>query len=225
MTRRPRLAVAVLVSGSGTNLQAILDACAAGHIPARVSGVISDRPEAYGLERARAAGVPAAPLPTAGFPDRAAYDHALGERIRALAPGLVVLAGFMRILSPALVNDWAGRMLNIHPSLLPAYRGLHTHRRVLEAGERYHGTSVHFVTEALDAGPVIAQARLRIRPGDTEEGLKERIQAMEHRLYPEVVGLFAEGRLALEGTHVLLDGAPMPRPLLREEEALRSSAG
>jgi phosphoribosylglycinamide formyltransferase-1 len=213
------MGIVVLISGSGTNLQAILDAQRRGDIPVRVLAVISDQPEAYGLQRARAAGVPSECIDARGYPDRESYDAALGERLAALAPGLVVLAGFMRILSPPLVGRWSGRMLNVHPSLLPAYRGLHTHRRVLEAGERHHGTSVHFVTEELDGGPVIAQARLVIRPGDSEEDLKNRIQALEHLIYPEVVGWFATGRLRMQGDKVVMDGTVLPGPIVRDEQA------
>jgi phosphoribosylglycinamide formyltransferase-1 len=219
-TRRDPLRTVVLISGSGSNLQAIAEAAASGRIPAKVTAVLSDQPGAYGLERAARAGIPAECLPGADYDSREAYDAALGRRLAALDPELVVLAGFMRILTAGLVADWHGRMLNIHPSLLPAYRGLHTHRRVLAAGDREHGTSVHFVTEELDGGPVIAQARLRIRPGDDEERLQQRIQAMEHRLYPEVIGWFAGGRLRLEGERVWLDGAPLKAPLQRGEDEL-----
>lgn len=212
--------VVVMVSGSGTNLQAILDASAAGAIPVRVQAVLSDVPGAFGLERARQAGVPAECLPAADFGSREAFDRALGRRLEQLSPGLVVLAGFMRILGAPLVRDWAGRMLNIHPSLLPDYRGLHTHRRVLEAGERRHGTSVHFVTEELDGGPLIAQARLDIVAGDTETSLNRRIQALEHRLYPRVTGWFAAGRLRLGNAGVEFDGAPLSAPVIYEEAEL-----
>lgn len=212
--------VVVMISGSGTNLQAILDASAAGAIPARVHAVISDVPGAFGLERARQAGVPAECLPAADFDGREAFDRALGRRLEQLSPGLVVLAGFMRILGAPLVRQWAGRMLNIHPSLLPAYRGLHTHRRVLEAGERQHGTSVHFVTEELDGGPLIAQGRIDIRDDDTESSLNRRIQALEHRLYPEVIGWFGAGRLRLGDAGVELDGATLTAPVVREETEL-----
>lgn len=222
MTSSAPMPVAVMISGSGTNLQAILDAADAGAIPIRVHAVLSDVPGAFGLERARQAGVAAECLPAADFSDRHAFDRALGRRLEQLAPGLVVLAGFMRILSAPLVRAWAGRMLNIHPSLLPAYRGLHTHRRVLEAGERQHGTSVHFVTEELDGGPLIAQARLDIGPEDTETSLNQRIQALEHRLYPQVIGWFGAGRLRLGADGVQLDGTPLTAPVVRDEtEMLR----
>lgn len=215
--------VVVMISGSGTNLQAILDATAAGRLPVRVKAVLSDVPGAFGLERARQAGVPAECLPASDFADRASFDQALGQRLEQLAPGLVVLAGFMRILSAPLVRAWSGRMLNIHPSLLPKYRGLHTHRRVLEAGETEHGTSVHFVTEELDGGPLIAQARIRIRENDTETSLNQRIQALEHKLYPLVIGWFGDGRLRLGPDGVEFDGATLETPVIREEAELLSA--
>lgn len=219
------LRVVVLISGSGSNLQAIADACADGRIAATVTAVLSDQPQAFGLERAARAGIPAECLPGAGFASREDYDAALGARLAALAPDLVVLAGFMRILTGGLVAEWHGRMLNVHPSLLPAYRGLHTHRRVLAAGDAAHGTSVHYVTEELDGGPLIAQARLAVGPEDDEASLQRRIQAMEHRLYPEVIGWIAAGRLRLAGDVVVLDGEPLAAPVLRrEDELLRPGA-
>ena len=215
-----RLRVAVLISGSGSNLQAIMDAAAADRIPVDVVAVVSDRADAYGLARATTAGIPAVCLPGKDYGRREEFDAALGERLAALEPDLVVLAGFMRILTADLVAAWHGRMLNVHPSLLPAYRGLHTHRRALEAGDAEHGTSVHFVTPELDGGPVVAQARLRVAADDDEESLTRRIQAMEHRLYPEVVGWYGAGRLRLDGARILLDGAPLEGPVQRREDAL-----
>lgn len=209
--------IVVLISGSGTNLQAILDAARSGAIAARVVTVISDQPDAYGLQRAQRAGVPTECLRARDYPDREAYDAALGELLEAIDPGLVVLAGFMRILGAALVRRWSGRMLNVHPSLLPAYRGLHTHRRVLKAGEKWHGTSVHFVTEELDGGPLIAQARLGIGSGDTEQTLQERIQSLEHQIYPEVIGWYAAGRLRMVGDKVELDDRVLSQPVMSNE--------
>jgi len=223
MTDRAR--VVVLISGGGTNLQAIIEAADRGEIPVEIACVISDQPEAFGLQRAARAAIPTQVLPAAGFADRAAYDNALGELLDDLDPDVVVLAGFMRILTSDLVNRWRGRMLNIHPSLLPDYRGLHTHRRVLDAGERWHGTSVHFVTEELDGGPVIAQARLEIGAGDTEDSLNRRVQALEHRMYPAVIGWLAKDRVRMTEDGVEFDGEPLARPVVRsEEEWLRSSA-
>ena len=219
-TAGDRLRTVVLVSGSGSNLQAIIEACEAGRIPAAVTGVLSDQPAAFGLERAARAGIRSECLPGRDFDSRESYDEALGERLAALDPELVVLAGFMRILTGELVADWHGRMLNIHPSLLPAYRGLHTHRRVLAAGDRRHGTSVHFVTEELDGGPLIARAVLDISDRDDEDSLLRRIQAMEHRLYPEVIGWFASGRLRMANDEPTLDGKALSAPVEFLEEQL-----
>jgi len=212
------LEIVVLVSGSGSNLQAIMDTAQRGDIAARVRTVISDQPTAFGLQRAANAGVAQECLPGSDYPDRASYDAALARRLEELAPDLIVLAGFMRILTADLVNAWQGRMLNIHPSLLPDYRGLHTHRRVLEAGETYHGTTVHFVTEELDGGPLIAQSRLRIGADDDEQSLVRRVLAMEHRMYPQVIGWIAQGRLRLDEGQVELDGNIIERPVLIDEE-------
>ncbi len=220
-----RARVAVLISGGGTNLQAIIDAAGRGEIPVHVVCVVSDQPEAFGLQRAMRAGIPTRVQTVAGFEDRAAYDRALGDLLAGTDPDIVVLAGFMRILTGGLVRRWRGRMLNVHPSLLPGYRGLHTHRRVLEAGERWHGTSVHFVTEELDGGPVIAQARFEIGPDDDENSLNRRVQALEHRMYPAVIGWLAEGRVRMAGDRVELDGRLLEGPVVRDEETwLRSSA-
>ncbi len=220
----PPSRLAVLISGGGTNLQAIIDAASRGEIPVEVVSVISDQPEAYGLRRAEKAGIATRILSARGYADRDVYDRALGAILDEIDPDLVALAGFMRILTGPLVQRWRGRMLNVHPSLLPGYRGLHTHRRVLEAGESLHGTSIHFVTAELDGGPVIAQARLKIRPGDTEDSLNRRIQALEHRMYPAVLGWLARGRVRMVGDHVEIDGRLLEGPLVRdEEEWLRSS--
>lgn len=214
--RRP-LDVVVLISGGGTNLQAILDD-AAQTTAYRVAGVIANRGDAGGLARTRRAGVPARVVPHRDYPDRERFDRALAEVIDTFAPGLVALAGFMRILTPGFTERYAGRMLNIHPSLLPAYRGLHTHERVLEAGEREHGTSVHFVTNELDGGPVILQGRSPIRPDDTPARLQERIQNIEHRIYPLVIRWFAEGRLQLSDAGVIFDDRPLAAPLQFDPE-------
>jgi phosphoribosylglycinamide formyltransferase-1 len=212
---RPPLQLAVLVSGNGSNLQAIIDAIAAGRLNARIGLVASDRGDAYGLERARAAGIPTAVVSPRDYPDRAGWNDALGRLLDRSDAALVVMAGFMKVLDAGLVRRWPGRMLNIHPSLLPRYRGLHTHRRALEAGDAFHGTSIHFVTEELDGGPLVLQARIPVLPEDDEESLNARIQAREHQIYPEVVGWFADGRLALGEDGVLLDGRPLEGPVLR----------
>lgn len=200
-----------LVSGGGTNLQAILDA-AGDDLPVAVQAVISNRADAYGLERARQAGVHTEVLEPGGFADREAYDTALMALIDRFEPELVVLAGFMRILTPGFVRHYAGRMLNIHPSLLPKYRGLDTHARALANGDAEHGASVHFVTPDLDAGPLIVQARVPVEPGDTAETLAARVLEQEHRIYPLAIRWFAEGRLRLEDETVYLDGTPLKEP-------------
>ena len=206
----PPLPVVVLVSGHGSNLQAILDKAPALGIEVRA--VVSDRPEAHALERARRAGVPAVVVPPREHPDREAYDQALTSAVETHAPGLVVLAGFMRILGPGFVQRFEGRLLNVHPSLLPKYRGLHTHRAALRAGDTRHGCSVHFVTHELDAGAVIAQAVVPVLPGDDEAALRVRVQGAEHVIYPEVIGWFAAGRLGLREGQAVLDGALLEIP-------------
>lgn len=212
MSRTP-LPVAVLVSGFGSNLQALLDAAAAGRLAVDFRLVASDRADARGLERARNAGIPAAALPPAAYPDRAGWNRTLDAQLRESGAELVILAGFMRVLGPELVRAWQGRMLNIHPSLLPLHRGLHTHRRALEAGDRMHGTSIHFVTEELDGGPVILQARVPVLRGDDEQSLAQRVQAREHEVYPRVVGWVAAGRLRWRDEAAWLDGRRLLRPV------------
>lgn len=202
--------IVVLVSGNGSNLQAILDACQQGRINGSVVAVFSNKADAYGLERAREAGVPAHALAASQFADREAFDRQLMLEIDAYAPDLVVLAGYMRILSPAFVQRYAGRMLNIHPSLLPKYPGLHTHRQAIENGDDEHGTSVHFVTEELDGGPVILQAKVPVFSEDTEADVTARVQHQEHAIYPLVVSWFIEGRLAMREDRAWLDGQPLP---------------
>jgi phosphoribosylglycinamide formyltransferase-1 len=191
MPERESLSVVVLISGSGSNLQAIIDA----ELPITIRAVISNRADAYGLTRAEQAGIPTAVLDHRGFPDRESYDAALRELIDSYRPGLLVLAGFMRILSDGFVRHYEGRMINIHPSLLPKYRGLDTHARAIAAGDAEAGCSVHFVTPELDSGPIIIQARVTIRDGDTPETLAARVLEQEHRIYPEAIRKFAEGEL------------------------------
>lgn len=217
----PRLPVVVLISGGGTNLQAIIDAAARG-LPIEIRAVISNRADAYGLERARRAGIPTEVLDHRDFPDRQGFDQALAELIDGYRPSLVLLAGFMRILTPEFVHHYEGRMFNIHPSLLPKFQGLNTHERAIEAGEKEHGASIHFVTEELDGGPVIVQARVPVKRDDTPERLAARVLEQEHRIYPLAVKWFAEGRLALRDGRAWFDGRPLERPLqldeLEEEE-------
>ncbi|MGY3871374.1 phosphoribosylglycinamide formyltransferase [Aeromonas crassostreae] len=199
--------ILVLISGSGSNLQAILDGCAQGRIDGQVVAVISNKADAYGLVRAEQAGVATELLSHQGFDSREAYDAALMARIDSHQPDLIVLAGFMRILTGDLVRHYQGRMLNIHPSLLPKYQGLHTHQRAIDAGDREHGASVHFVTEELDGGPVVLQARVPIFPEDEAADVAARVQTQEHSLYPLVVQWFCQGRLRCDGEGAWLDGA------------------
>jgi phosphoribosylglycinamide formyltransferase-1 len=198
------LPIGVLVSGRGSNLQAILEACARPGFPARVAVVISDRERAVALERARAAGVEALWINPKDFADREAFDRALVQELNARGVGLVCSAGFMRILSPVYVRAFAGRSLNIHPSLLPAFPGLHAQRQALDHGAKVAGATVHFTDEGMDSGPIVLQAAVPVEPGDTEETLSARILVQEHRLYPEAIRLFAEGRLRIEGRRVIV---------------------
>jgi len=211
-----RLPIVVLISGTGSNLRAIADQARAGSLPVEIRAVVSDRAEAAGLAWAADAGIATVALSPRAFPDRAAYDRELAAQVERFRPGLVVLAGFMRILGDEFVDRFAGRLLNIHPSLLPKYRGLHTHRRALEAGDREHGASVHFVTRELDGGPVVLQVRVPVRDGDDEAALATRVLAEEHRIYPECIGWFATGRLQMRDGVVLLDGRRLESPVVRE---------
>ena len=190
--------LAVLVSGRGSNLQAILDA----KLPLRVVAVLSNDPSAPALDRARAAGVPTVAIDHRRFADRAEFDRELAAALDRFQPDLVALAGFMRVLGDAFVERYAGRMVNIHPSLLPAFPGLHTHRRALEAGVRLHGCTVHFVTSALDMGPIIIQAAVPVRPDDDEASLAARVLEQEHRIYPQALAWLATGRVVLRDGRV-----------------------
>ncbi len=207
------LSLVVLVSGSGSNLQAIIDATA-NDLPAKIAAVISNRDDAYGLERASQNGIETRVLNHKPYPDRETYDQALMALIDSFQPGLIILAGFMRILSPLFVQHYQGRLLNIHPSLLPKYKGLHTHQRALEAGETLHGASVHFVTEELDGGPVILQAQVPVETNDTEERLAARVLKQEHIIYPQVIRWFAEGRIAINNHQLEMDGKPLSNPVI-----------
>ncbi len=210
--------IVVVLSGGGTNLQAIADEAASGRLPVRIAAVVSDQPDAYGLVRAAGLGIEAVCVPLEDYDSRDAFDAALAQAIDRFAPRLVVLAGFMRRLGGDFVRHYWGRLLNIHPSLLPAYRGLNTYRRALAAGDAEHGTTVHFVTEDLDGGPLVAQARVAIEPGDDVASLSARVQACEYKLYPAVIGWFATGRLVLKDDTVTLDGSPIDTPLEPLEE-------
>ncbi|MBB6686950.1 phosphoribosylglycinamide formyltransferase [Proteus mirabilis] len=198
--------IVVLISGNGSNLQAIIDACRAHKIAGQVVAVFSNKAQAYGLERARQADIPAYFIDPADYPDREAYDKALITQIDGYQPDIVVLAGFMRILSPLFVNHYQHKLLNIHPSLLPKYPGLHTHKQVIENKDIFHGTTVHFVTEELDGGPMIIQARIPVSPDDTEQSLQAKIQTQEYRIYPLAISWLAEERLKMIDNRALLDG-------------------
>ncbi len=208
-----RLPVVILISGRGSNMKAIVEAAEHDGLPVEVRAVISNRADAAGLKYAREAGIDTLALDAADYPDRETYDRAMMGLIDRFEPGLVVLAGYMRILSPAFVHHYEGRLLNIHPSLLPEFRGLDTHRRALEAGVDEHGASVHFVTEELDGGPVIARVRVPVKAGDDADSLAARVLEQEHRLYPQVLRWFAEGRLDWHDGQATLDGGPLQRPL------------
>jgi len=207
------MSAVVLASGRGSNLAAIAAAIARGELALSLRLVLSDNNDAPALARARELGIEADAVPRASYRDREQHEQALARRIDQVTPGLIVLAGYMRILSPRFVARYAGRVLNIHPSLLPEFRGLDTHARALAAGVREHGASVHFVTDELDGGPVIAQTRVTVQENDTADSLAERVLAAEHRLYPTVLEWYATGRLELRNGHAVLDGRPLPAPV------------
>jgi len=209
---------AILISGSGTNLQAFIDAVAAGNLDLDLCVVFSNKPDAYGLERARNAGIPIACIEHGSFPDRESFDRAVIEELDQFAPDLLILAGFMRILSPGFVNHYEGRILNIHPALLPKFPGLNTHQRALDAGEEWHGSTVHFVTEELDGGPRILQGRLRVDPTESADELQTRVQAIEHRIYPEAAGLVGSGRVVFEDGMSWVDGEIAEEPFVQAYE-------
>ncbi|PWC21366.1 phosphoribosylglycinamide formyltransferase [Brenneria roseae subsp. roseae] len=202
--------VVVLISGQGSNLQALIDAGKRGRMKGKIAAVFSNNPEAYGLQIAQDADIPTHIISPEAFPERAAYDAAMAQEIEQYEPALVVLAGYMRILSPDFVAQFAGKILNIHPSLLPKYPGLHTHRKALENGDAVHGTSVHFVTDDLDGGPIILQAKVPVFSDDTEETLTARVKTQEHTIYPMVVNWFLNGRLVMRENEAWLDGIRIP---------------
>lgn len=214
------LRLGVLISGRGSNMLAIARACRERRIAATIAVVISDEPAAAGLASARDLGLDAQAIDAAAYPTapgsrlRPGFEAALEVALAAAHVELIVLAGFMRVLSAQFVARHEGRILNIHPSLLPDYKGLHTHRRVLAAGEREHGASVHYVTAQLDGGPVVLQSRLAVAPGDDEASLSGRIQTQEHSIYPRVIGWIASGRLAWQGGRPVLDGQPLAQPMI-----------
>ena len=199
--------IVILISGRGSNMEALIAARDAGRLPVKIAAVISNRPDAGGLATAARAGIATRVLDHKAFAGREAFDTALAAEIDAFAPDLVVLAGFMRILSEGFVRHYEGRLLNIHPSLLPSFPGLHTHQRAIEEGVRVHGCTVHFVTPALDHGPVVIQAAVPVLPGDDESALAARVLRQEHRIYPQAVRWFAEDRLQIVDGRVILSGA------------------
>lgn len=202
--------IVVLISGSGSNLQAIMNAIDAGQINGRIEAVLSNKAEAYGLERANNAQIPAITLQHVDFDDRESFDQAMIEQIDQYKPDLIVLAGFMRILTPAFVRHYQGRLFNIHPSLLPKYKGLHTHKRAIEAGDKEHGCTVHFVTEELDGGPLAVQGKVSIDVDDNEDSLQKKVHAVEHIIYPYAVQLFCDDKLACTEQGITLDGQLLP---------------
>lgn len=206
--------VVVLLSGNGSNLQAIIDAIQQHHLAIHIAAVISDRPQAYGLTRAQQAGLCTHVIDYRHYAERADFDAALTRQIDAYSPDLVVLAGFMRILTTECVNHYLGKMINIHPSLLPKYQGLHTHRRVLEAGEAEHGASVHYVTPELDSGPIILQARIPVLAEDTAESLQQRVHQVEHRIYPEAIQRIATGQVSFRNNQVYYADQPITQEQL-----------
>jgi len=213
------LPVAVVISGRGSNMEAIARISLKPASPFKVVRVIADRESAGGLARATSLGIPVSVVPVRQFADRESFDAALAAELDASGARLVALAGFMRILSPGFVQRFEGRLLNIHPSLLPKYKGLDTHARALAAGDSHHGASVHYVTAELDGGPVIMQGRLRIRAGEAPDGLSARVHTLEHIIYPHVCTLIATGRVEWRAGSVLFDGSPLDSPLIEENDA------
>jgi phosphoribosylglycinamide formyltransferase 1 len=213
LSASPRQPIVILISGRGSNMRALIERSEAADAAYAVAAVLSDRADAEGLAIARQRGVEARAVPRQAGSERADYDRILATAITGFSPSLIVLAGFMRILSAGFVERFAGRILNIHPSLLPKYSGLHTHRRALEAQEAEHGVTVHFVTEELDGGPPVLQARVPILPGDTESTLSQRVLIQEHIIYPLAVNWFCQGRLRCEGGKAQLDGRPLIEPV------------
>ncbi len=213
MTRPSSATAVVLISGSGSNLQALIDAIAAKQLPLDIKLVISNIPAVGGLERANTAGIATAVIEHTGFSSRASFDQALAKKIDALAPDLVILAGFMRILTADFVEQFTGRLINIHPSLLPKFAGTNTHQRALDAHEQWHGASVHYVVPEVDAGPIIVQGRLRIGSTTLARELQQRVLKIEHQIYPLAAKWFAEQRLSVANGKVLLDGETSPEQL------------
>lgn len=202
--------IVVLVSGSGSNLQAIIDACATKHINGNIVAVISNKPDVYALKRAKNSHIPTHVINHKDYLSREAFDQVVAKQIDVYQPDLIVLAGYMRILTPEFVKHYVGKMLNIHPSLLPKYPGLHTHKRAIEAGDQEHGTTVHFVTEELDGGPIILQAKVPIFADDTEQDVIDRVLVQEHQIYPLVIKWFCDNRLSMQQGKAYLDTKEIP---------------
>jgi phosphoribosylglycinamide formyltransferase-1 len=213
------LPVAVVISGRGSNMEAIARAANRPDAAYKVVRVIADRETAGGLALAAALGIPTSVVPLKQFADRPGFEAALAAEIERTGARLIALAGFMRILSAEFVQRFEGRLLNVHPSLLPKYKGLDTHARAITAGDSHHGVSVHYVTPELDGGPVIMQGRLPLRPGDTPESVSARVHALEHIIYPHVCSLIGAGRLECRGGSVYFDGEPLASPLIEENDA------
>lgn len=211
-----RCRAAVLVSGSGTNLQAFIDRQRDGRLDLDIAMVLSNRDDAYGLVRAKSAGIDTRCIDHRGFRTREDFDRAIASALDDSKPDLIILAGFMRILSPWFVRHYEGRILNIHPALLPKYAGLDTHERVLAAGDEHHGSTVHFVTEKLDGGPRILAGRLSVRPGESADELQSRVLSIEHHIYPQAAQWFAEGRLECRDGFAWLNNSPLHEPVLRD---------
>lgn len=203
--------IAVLISGQGTNLQTIIDACHSGYIPAKIACVVSNKADAYGLVRAKQAQIPQAVFFRKNFANNLEMDDAIGDYVQSLEVDLIVLAGYMKILTPKFTQRFAGKILNIHPSLLPKYAGLNTYQRALEAGDNEHGTTVHFVNEEVDGGAIVLQAKVPIFPEDSIEEVEARTREQEYQIYPLVIKWFTEGRLRLKDNLAYLDGKPLPK--------------
>jgi len=210
-----RCKTAILISGSGTNLQAFIDAVDGGHLDLDLAVVFSNNPEAFGLQRAEKAGITTSCIQHSDYPDRASFDQAVIADLDRFEPDLLILAGFMRILSKAFVAHYAGKILNIHPALLPLYPGLNTHQRVLDAGDEWHGSTVHFVTDELDAGPRILQGRLAVIPGETAEELQKRVQAVEHLIYPQAASLVGSGKVTFKNGQCWIGGHLSEEPAVQ----------
>jgi phosphoribosylglycinamide formyltransferase-1 len=214
-----RCKTAILISGSGTNLQAFIDAVESGDLDLDLTVVCSNNPNAFGLERAEKAGIPTACIQHSDFPDRESFDAAVIAELDRFEPDLLILAGFMRILSKSFVLHYAGKILNIHPALLPLYPGLNTHQRVLDAGDQWHGSTVHFVTEELDGGPRILQGRLAVRPGESADELATRVQAIEHKIYPLAASWVGSGKVKFRNGQSWVDGKYAKDPVIQTYQA------